>query len=74
VLIAQRIFRREHNVVALLGNEFAQHRFRLAELILIGGIDEVSPGLAVATVDGLRLVAVGAVAPTFAKIPGPQRQ
>ena len=72
--IAQREFCSEHDIVALVSDEFAGQHFRLAELILVGRIDEIAAGSAVTVEDLLRSLSVRAVAPARAEIAGAQRQ
>ncbi|MNI25034.1 hypothetical protein D3C73_786720 [compost metagenome] len=60
--------------VALRGNEFAEHGFRLAALIAIGGVDEVAAGLQVTVKNAGGFIALGAMPPAGSKIAGTQRQ
>ncbi|MDT4879658.1 hypothetical protein FQZ97_1153540 [compost metagenome] len=70
--VAEGEFGGQDDVVAVGGDEVAKHRFRLTKLVLIGRIDEVATGFAVAGVDLAGFFLVGAITPALAEVASTQ--
>jgi hypothetical protein len=64
----------ENEGVAPAFQESPKQLLRLAELIAVGGVDEVATGLGIGVQNAVRLVGVGAVPPSRAEHPGPQHE
>jgi hypothetical protein len=71
---SQGVFGGDDQAITLRGDELAEHGFRLATLITVGGVDEIAAGLQVAIKYALGFIAFGAMAPTRTKVTRAQRQ
>lgn len=71
---AQAVLGGDHQVVALGGDKFTQQLFSLAELVTVGGIEEIAACFEVAVEYLLGFIALGAMPPARTEIAGAQGQ
>ena len=67
---AEAVLGGDDEVVAVGGEEVAEHPFRVAVAVHVGGVDEGAAGLGEAVEDDASLGLLGATAPGGAEVPG----
>ena len=71
---SQGIFCGDNEIIAIGRDKITEQFLGLAELVAVGGVDEVAAGFDVTIEDFFRFRALGAMSPARAEVAGAQRQ